>query len=346
MTQKERRARFLFAHIPGLGPAARRDVLNAYGSISAFLEDKNGKVYKKFAAAIDQARRTRDEIDTEEFVVYGEAAYPYSLQNTPDAPTVLFFKGDIGIAKQHAVAVVGTRRMTHTGKQHTIATASAIVAHEMPVISGLAFGVDTIAHKESQAQNGKTVAVLGTGINQPYPRRNKKLYESISANGLVLSEYFRTKSYDRFVFPRRNRIVAGLAKATVVTEAPAKSGALITARLAFDYGRDVFAFPYTPTQLTGAGCNNLIANHVAQLVGAPEDGFRYLADVAPTDASLPTGQHTVVQSEILTLIKIQPRSFEQLTESVNIPSSDLRSELMALQMLGDIHKSATGLYSA
>ncbi|KXK26659.1 MAG: hypothetical protein TR69_WS6001000666 [candidate division WS6 bacterium OLB20] len=298
---------------------------------------------KKFAEQIVLSKQLCDEIGTKDYLVLGEPEYPVQLASVPDAPTVLFYAGDTSLLRGTMVAVVGTRQMSAAGRSLTTDLVCSLAQAGIITVSGLAQGVDAVAHQTALNAGAPTIAVLGTGITQPFPKRNTDLYNQIIETGLVLSEFYRTDGYDRFVFPRRNRIVAGLSNATVVTQAPEKSGALITARLAFDYGRDVFAFPYSPASLSGRGCNILIRDSVARLVCSAVDVLESLG----YEGGLPVAENLAVEAlQVLALVKTGVRSFEHLTESVNMAKSDLRKLLLSLELQGYIRTSATGLYSA
>ncbi len=194
-------------------------------------------------------------------VPIGHDSYPARLAQINDPPIVLFVRGVLPTSFQPMVAVIGTRKCTQYGRVITKEIASALAKSGVAVVSGLALGIDGIAHEAALEVHGTTVAVLGSGVDalHVHPATHRRLAEAIIAEGgALVSEYppgFMPTSYS---FPARNRIIAGLSQAVLVTEAPTESGALITARAALDYNRDIFAVPHLVTAPEGAGCNNLI----------------------------------------------------------------------------------------
>jgi len=182
-----------------------------------------------------------------------DSAYPQSLKNIFDPPETLYVIGDIKFSK--AVSVVGTRQLSKRGQENTEIICKELVNRGFTIISGLALGIDAVAHWTAIKNGGKTVAVLGAGVDIIYPPQNRELYfKIIESGGAIISEIPPGKLSPHSYFPARNRIISGLSEAIIVTEAQIKSGALITARLAIDQGRDVYAVPGSP------GCDYLIEN--------------------------------------------------------------------------------------
>ena len=198
-----------------------------------------------------------------------DADYPALLYEITDPPPLIFYRGRkelvSALAGMPSVGIVGTRSPSDYGQRWTRRLTQQLVAHDVIVVSGLAKGVDRYAHQQTLDSGGLTIAVLGTGVDQVYPWVNRALHDRIAQEGLLLSEHPNGTPPDRAHFPRRNRIIAGLSRAVAVTEAPARSGALITAQLANDYGRDVFALPGAIDNPNSAGCLELI-NQGAQMI--------------------------------------------------------------------------------
>ncbi len=198
-----------------------------------------------------------------------DADYPALLYEITDPPPLLFYRGRkelvSALASMPSVGIVGTRSPSDYGQLWTRRLTQQLVAHDVIVVSGLAKGVDRYAHQQALDSGGFTIAVLGTGVDQVYPWVNRALHDRIAQDGLLLSEHPNGTPPDRTHFPRRNRIIAGLSRAVAVTEAPARSGALITAQLANDYGRDVFALPGAIDNPNSQGCLELI-NQGAQMI--------------------------------------------------------------------------------
>jgi DNA processing protein len=217
-----------------------------------------------------------------------DTEYPALLYEIADPPPVLFYRGRVELASAlhilPSVGIVGTRQPSPYGQKWTRRLTQQLVAHDVIVISGLAKGVDRHAHRQALDSNGLTIAVLGTGVDQAYPSINRDLQEQIARQGLLLSEHPNGTPPDRAHFPRRNRIIAGLSRAVVVTEAPARSGALITAQLANDYGRDVFALPGSLDNPCSEGCLELISQG-AQMILNDQTLVVALGQMYPLTAS-------------------------------------------------------------
>ncbi|MDD3052915.1 MAG: DNA-processing protein DprA [Endomicrobiaceae bacterium] len=271
---KEKLAIIKLNMVAELGPKKIVALSNYFGSaynvLFASLKDLQmvDKITEKIALSI---KHTVDSniIDKEislakengiDIFVYTEENYPLPLKDIYDFPPVLYVKGNIKKNDSVSVAVVGSRMPTNYGRAVTSTFCKYFAENEITVISGLARGIDTEAHQSILKYNGRTIAVLGNGLLEYYPKENKKLQDKISQNCAVISEFPLQQRPDKQHFPRRNRIIAGLSMATVVVEATASSGAIITAELATEYGRDVFAVPGPIFSAYSKGPNNLIKN--------------------------------------------------------------------------------------
>jgi DNA processing protein len=300
-----------------------------------------------------------------------DAEYPALLYEITDPPPLIYYRGcpELVSALQTmpSVGIVGTRTPSAYGQRWTLRLAQQLAAHDVIVISGLAKGVDRYAHQQVLESGGLTIAVLGTGVDQAYPSANQALQESIARRGLLLSEYPNGTPPDRGHFPRRNRIIAGLSRAVVVTEAPARSGALITAHLANDYGRDVFAVPGSLDNLNSEGCLALI-NQGAQMVlndmtliaalgqlpqlgeiassGAQSravapPGARADA-TAPPDAKAgpaasapsPAPPLSPAMAQVLTAITDEPITLDRLVQDLSQPIGEVLATLVQLELMG------------
>ena len=201
-----------------------------------------------------------------------DPSYPQRLLNCFDAPVLLFFKGTANLNVSKVISIVGTRSYTEYGKQFTEKLVSDLASHDVMVISGLAYGIDSIAHKAALKNNLSTVGVVGHGLDMIYPPENTNMAkEMISQNGGILSEFFSKTIPDKHHFPLRNRIVAGMSDATIVVETLIKGGSMITAKLADSYNRDVFAVPGRAIDKTSSGCNHLIKHNRAILLTDASD---------------------------------------------------------------------------
>ncbi len=210
-----------------------------------------------------------------------DPAYPTRLLNCYDPPTILFYKGKANLNVSKVIAIIGTRHHTEYGKQMTQQLIEELAPYQPLIISGLAAGIDAIAHKQSIQKELNTIGVLAHGLDTIYPQHHKSLAkEMLKKGGGLLTEFKSGIIPDRHHFPTRNRIVAGMSDATIVIETAVKGGSMITARLAFDYHRDVFAFPGKATDARSSGCNQLIREQKAQLI----TGGKELAEIMGWEA--------------------------------------------------------------
>ena len=197
--------------------------------------------------------------------------YPEKLKNIANPPLFLFCKGNTELLKNFSIGIVGTRKATSYGKIACEKFTNGLVEAGVTTVSGLASGIDTICHKKTLLKNGNTIAVVGSGLDIIYPKENKSIWEEIEEKGLLISEYPLGTQPQVYHFPMRNRIIVGLSKGILVIESREKGGSLITANIALDEGRDIFAIPGEIFSDFSTGCNNLIKNSQAKLVAKVED---------------------------------------------------------------------------
>jgi DNA processing protein len=240
---------------------------------------------------------TQHESENQAFWTPADPDYPALLFAIADPPPVLYYRGPLRLSpNQLSVGIVGTRKPSSYGHRWTQRLSSQLTRQGAIIVSGLALGIDTAAHSSCLKQQGPTVAVLGTGVDVVYPQRNRELYEQILATGLVVSEYPDGTLPDKAHFPRRNRLIAGLSRAILVTEAPERSGALITARLANDYCRDVYALPCALDNPQGKGCLHLIQQG-AQIILDEPSLIRALVEIPSAANGWPTPVSTAEHSQ-------------------------------------------------
>lgn len=269
----------------GIGDILARKLLQHFGSAKALFQASAKEL--KFIEGIDHSRikGIRKGFDikiTEQEMRFMErngivahsilsASYPERLKHINDAPWLLFSKGAIDLNRERPVAIVGSRHNTLQGKQFTEELVQVLKDYGVFVISGLAYGIDIIAHKAALAAGLPTLAVLAHGLDQLYPAAHQHTVDKMLQNGGILSEYPSGTELKKQNFPARNRIVAGMAEATIVVETDIKGGAMITAKLALNYNREVFALPGRYNDSRSAGCNYLIKTNIAQLITGGED---------------------------------------------------------------------------
>jgi DNA processing protein len=202
--------------------------------------------------------------------------YPQRLLHCYDSPTVLYYRGNADLNSTRTISIIGTRSNSDYGKQATELFIKELQSQNILIVSGLAYGIDAIAHKASLQNNIPTVGVLAHGLDSIYPTQHKSLAKEILLNGGLLTEFRKNTKPDKYNFPQRNRIVAGMADATIVIETAIKGGSMITAELAYNYNRDVFALPGKITDARSAGCLKLIHQNKATLLTTPQ---QFLADM-------------------------------------------------------------------
>lgn len=263
-----------------------------------------------------------------------DAAYPRALLDIADPPCVLYVRGKLALLQKRGVAVVGSRNATPQGLQTAEAFARALASHGQCIVSGLALGIDAAAHRGALAAHGETVAVIGTGADRIYPARNKALALAIVEQGAVVSEFPLGTPAIAANFPRRNRIISGLARGVLVVEAAPESGSLITARLAAEQGREVFAIPGSIHSPVARGCHKLIKQG-AKLVETAADVLEELGSFVdqplPPLAPPPGDEHP-----LLAALGHDPCSLDDLAERSGQPAGQLLPELLLLELSGAV----------
>lgn len=270
--------------------------------------------------------------------------YPHLLYETPSPPPVLYYLGKVSIAENHGttplVGIVGTRHASEYGKRWTRKISTALAKSGFTVVSGMAEGIDTEAHLGCLEAGGRTIAVLGTGVDVVYPPRNQKLYQQILSQGLVVSEYSAKTPPDRGHFPQRNRIIAGLSRAVIVIEAPSRSGALITARFANDFCRDVYVLPGSLDNERSHGCLELISNGATIILGV-EPLLEMLGAMPQLDSNLPPQQLELLQvnlapelKQVWEAITFAAMPMDLIVQQTNMSVGEVSSALLQLELMG------------
>ena len=273
-------------------------------------------------------------------VLLGDPEYPPALQHIADPPLLLYAKGDLALLQREAVAVVGARNATMQGKSNARQFARALSQADMPVISGLALGIDAAAHEGGLEGPGSTVAVIGTGIDRIYPRRNADLARRIAEEGCLVSEFALGTQARAEHFPIRNRIIAGMTRATLVIEAAARSGSLITAHAAVNAGREVFVLPGSVLSPQSVGCHALIREG-ARLVATPEQLLEDLGLQAPGE---PVPQMDQAAGWLLAALGHDPIGADELATRLQLPPSDMQASLLALELAGVVERLPGGAF--
>ena len=291
-------------YIKNIGATLAKSLVSYFGDAEAIFNAPKAKLMKvpgigektvsqmDVATALTKAEAELKYIEKNNIDVlfYTDSRYPKRLKNCNDSPVLLYSKGNANLNTTRVISIVGTRNATEYGKQLCKQLIEELASYNILVISGLALGIDVAAHKDCLKYSVPTVGVLGHGLDRMYPGQNRSTAEKMVENGGLLSEYPSGTIPDRENFPQRNRIVAGMADATIVVEAGIKGGALITAEIANSYNRDVFAFPGRVGDDYSEGCNFLIRNNKAALLTGAADLAYSLGWEKPGD-----GEHIVEQ---------------------------------------------------
>lgn len=267
-------------------------------------------------------------------------AYPTQLKQLPDAPLVLFCHGDLALLSQKQIAIVGSRSASPSGQETASQFAYHLSQAGLVVTSGLAAGIDASAHKGALAAHGGTVAVLGTGLDHYYPKRNKLLQQQVAQSGLLISEHLLGTAPHARNFPRRNRIIAGLSQGVLVVEAELKSGSLITADCALDYNREVFAIPSSIHNPLAKGCHQLIKQG-AKLTENIEDILTELGVFYQGD-SMVKAQPPSSQNALLQHIGYEATPLDSLVAATGLPVEQLLTQLMDLELEGKVFQVPDG----
>ena len=349
----ELRPWLLLSMVPGVGPLLRRDLLERFGTAEQVFAAAPAELREvprlgpKLCRAITTAADTID-VEAEirrcqqhgiRIVAQWQPHYPRALTQIPDPPAVLYQRGTLLPQDALAVAVVGTRHATHYGRQQTQRIAGALARAGVTIVSGLARGIDAEAHQAALEVGGRTIAVLGSGLLNIYPPENKALAERIVNSGAVICESSTEAKPLPGAFPRRNRIVTGLCQGVVVVEAGDRSGALISARLSLEQGREVFAVPGRVDSRTSHGCHRLIRDG-AKLVETADD---VLEELGPMFQSAPTADgHEVhhpaeltlneIERAVLDAIRNDPTTIDEVIEGSGLPIHRVLATISVLEM--------------
>lgn len=352
----------VWSRVTGVGAILLRRISQYFESLTAAWKATAGELVQvegigwQTAELIVEARSQLDPIAIAQqhreqnlcFWTPADTDYPQLLLEIPDSPPVLYYRGQVQPEDNRGatllVAIVGTRNPSEYGRRWTQKLSTALTQAGFVVVSGLAQGVDTDAHRSCLNAGGRTIAVLGTGVDVVYPESNRELAEQIAHRGLLLSEYSSGTQPDRAHFPRRNRIIAGLSRATLVLEAPRKSGALITARLANEYGREVYALPGILDNPRSLGCLELLncGAHLIlgedklleMLMGLPhfQTASARSSNVAGTQLpllELPEGLQSVFQT-----VSTEPVAIDRIVQQAGLSTGAVLSALAQLELMG------------
>ncbi|WP_207422692.1 DNA-processing protein DprA [Desertivirga brevis] len=340
--------------IPGVGSVNSKLLLKHFGSVEELFTASKAQltaipgIGEKTAHNIFQKeffKRAEKEMDFIErykiktfFITDDE--YPQRLKNCYDAPVLLYYKGNADLNHSKIISIVGTRKATSYGKELTQKLVEDLKKHDVVVTSGLAHGIDAVAHRECLRNEVPTVGVVGHGLDRIYPAQHRSMAEKMVACGGILTEFLSETNPDRENFPKRNRIVAGMADATIIVEASVTGGALITADLANSYNRDVFAYPGDVNHEYSAGCNHLIKTNRANLITGIKDVEYLLGWVATQEAETPKqlSLNLALEPDEDKIARIlfakKMAGIDELSLDAQMPQSKLVVALLGLEMKG------------
>ena len=362
-----RRAWLRLARMPGMDAAAVRALLLRLGGPEALLAlDEAGLARAGLTPAgilaftnADEATLERDlrwlEAPGHELITADDPRFPPQLAAIAGVPPALFVEGEPSVLSAPQLAIVGSRSATAAGRETAFEFAGRLAAAGLAITSGLATGIDAAAHRGAIAAGGRTIAVCGTGLDQVYPAEHAALAAAIAAQGALVSEFSMGTPPLAANFPRRNRLLSGLARGVLVIEAAARSGSLITARLAGEQGREVMAVPGSIHNALARGCHRLIKDGAA-LIESPEDvlatiGFRELAAVSGSAANTPPGARKTsseldsAEEMLLNALGFEPADLDRLVERTGFTAHSVASMLLMLELEGRIESLTGGRYS-
>ena len=343
---------------PGLGAGSIRALLQQFGLPQEVFQKSYAELARHAPAEALRAfdsERVKQAVDAtlawakrpeNHVITLADQAYPRTLLEIPDPPTVLYAVGRVALLQGDKLAIVGSRNATSQGERNAESFAKTLGEAGLTIVSGLAMGIDAAAHRGGLGTSGSTITVLGTGVDVVYPRRNEDLAAAIAKEGLLLSEFPLGTPPVAHNFPRRNRLISGLGRGCLVVEAAAASGSLITARLAADQGRDVFAIPGSIHSPLSKGCHALIKAG-AKLVESADDILAELSGFQRTGFASTVVEDDDRSSELSCLLKFMghdPVDVDWLCVQAGLSAEQVSSELLRLELAGRIAALPGGLY--
>ncbi len=337
----------------GIGPITYLSLINEFGSIEeveeAYYQQKlPQKIISPLRESIKRNYEEKlNEVKTK-YICIWEKEYPFLLKQISDPPPVLFYIGNLNLLHEaRIISIVGTRKATSYGAQQAGRFSQYFADRKIPVVSGMAYGIDIITHRACLDSEGPTIAILPSPANIPSPAGHWNDYKRILESGVVASEIFPGTQLNKGMFASRNRIVAGLSEITLVIEAPERSGALITAQLAFDYNRLVYAIPNSITSKL-VGCNNLLYRNIANIALSPELISRDLGWESfdtTIETSLNNGVYPDRYKELIKELSKSPLSLDQICKRFDRKASDALRLLAEIEVAGYILKTSDGSYN-
>jgi DNA processing protein len=340
------------SQVPGLGNEGLRRLLQAFGSPSAILATPSATLKHHVRPAVASAIVKDPCEDTfasvsiwledslNHIVTLADADYPQALLNIPDPPLILYVKGRLDLLNHASLAIVGSRNATTQGIRNAESFALAVSEADLCIVSGMAHGIDAAAHLGGLAGRGSSIAVVGTGLDKVYPAANRDLAHQLALKGALISEFPLGTPPLAPNFPRRNRIISGLSLGCLVVEASLQSGSLITARMALEQGREVFAIPGSIHMPQAKGCHALIKQG-AKLVENPRD---VLDDLGWYSATVNSSSSNQEAHPIFIHLGFDPLDIDSLSQRSGLTIEALSAILLQLELDGQVTTLAGGMY--
>ncbi len=300
----------------------------------------SGTNFFSFLENLDKELCSIEKIGAE-IITFWDDDYPERLKNIYYPPLILYIKGSKEVLKKDSIAIVGTREPTNYGKYIAEKFAQELAENNLAIVSGLARGIDSISHSATIKKSGKTIAVIGCGLDFIYPPENKKLYEDISNNGCLVSEYELGTKPDAQNFPRRNRIISGISHGTLIVETKINGGAMQTAAYALDQGREVFAIPGPINSKQSDGPNSLIKKGEAKLVINIDDilsELRFISNIKKDSAKPAFVELDLFEEKIYNLLSTEPLHIDEISIQSSINTSECLVHLLTLEFKGLIRQ--------
>ncbi len=341
---------------PGVGPGQQRQLLAAFGPPEGIYAAGHSAIAAVIGGPAARTLLDHDATPAVEvalewlsqpgnrLLTLGDEAYPAALLEIPDPPVALYVKGDAALLSRPSLAVVGARNATPQGEANAESFSRALSEAGLCIVSGLALGIDAAAHRGGLAGPGSTVAVIGTGADRIYPARNAALARQIAEAGVIVSEFPLGIGPLAHNFPRRNRLIAGLAQGVLVVEAALKSGSLITARLATDCGREVFAIPGSIHSPVARGCHQLIRDGAKLVESAVDilDELRLAPREAAPQLDLAPVDDEGDEAQVIRAMGHDPVDMDALVQRTNLTAEALYAILLALELDGRVSRLPGG----
>lgn len=347
-----------FNRVPGIGPIRLAALIDVCGDVesawrasiqqmqAARLDRRTIELFLENRRTVDPATELQRVQDAGvQILTWGDSTYPEPLRSVESAPPVLYVRGRIASQDDWAVAIVGTRHATSYGREVARVLASELARAGVTVVSGLALGIDTVAHRAALDADGRTIAVLGSGVDQLYPPQNRGLAQAIAAQGALVSEYAIGTRPDANNFPPRNRIISGLSRGVVIVEAGERSGALITARFAAEQGREVFAVPGSILSPGSQGCNALIQQGATPLLSVDDVleqlNLTHIGEHHAARQSVPADP---AEAALLDCLSSEPSHVDDLVRQTAMTPGQVSSLLALMELKGLVRQAGVMTY--